>query len=63
VLQLDSVLMKETTEKVGHRNPEPALGEVSKRHRLPRLQEGHHLIGRGSSNLLRQKETLHHEAL
>jgi hypothetical protein len=65
VLQLDSILTKETMEEVRHWDPKPMVVEVSKQHRLPRLWEGHHLTGRSSpsGDLLRRKETLRHEAL
>ena len=65
MLQLDSTLTKETMEEVGHWDPEPALVEVSEQHHLPRLRKEHHLAGRSSpsGDLLRWKETLHHEAL
>ena len=47
VLQLDSILMKESTKEVGRQNHEPMLVEVSERHCLPRLRTWHHLTDMG----------------
>ena len=65
MLQLDLVLMEETTEKVRRRDPKPTLVEVSERHHFPRLWMRHYLIGGGSpsGNLLWWKKTLRHKAL
>ena len=54
MMQLDSVLAKETMEEVERRNLEPTLVEVDERHHFRRLRTRCHLTIRGppSDNFL-----------